>query len=79
MMCSSRFTTSKDYVIRGLPIPEMQLPGRFVMRMSEETRELLKQLTSDDAAKCRWPAWIDEPRKEPVPTRNRKRVYSFRK
>jgi len=77
---SLQYRTSRDYVIRGKPIPEIMLPGRMILNMtSEEIRVSLKQLTSEDAINCRWPIWIDEPKKEPMLTRQRKRVYSFRK
>jgi hypothetical protein len=41
------------YIRNNLPIPDRLLPGRFVMRQSKETRDLLKTLTSDQAAKMR--------------------------
>ena len=76
---SFRYSTSRDYVIRGLPIPDRLLPGRIVMHMPKESREILRELTSDDAAQCRWPLWADEPKKTAPPLRKRKRCYTFNK
>jgi hypothetical protein len=75
---SLRYQNSRDYVMRGLPIPDRLLPGRMIQNMSEESRKLLRELTSDDAAKCRWPTWADEPKKETPPLRKRSRVYTFK-
>jgi hypothetical protein len=46
-------TCSSDLRIRlsirdGEPIPDSCLPGRLIMKLTEEEREVLKTFTSDD-------------------------------
>lgn len=36
------------YVERGKEIPEYQLPGRYIQRLSVEQRQILSQLKSED-------------------------------
>ena len=43
----------------GKPIPDRLLPGRFLDELDEEERNILKQLTSDEAADTRPDAIFD--------------------
>lgn len=39
---------AKNYITRNKPLPERLKPGRFIMSLSPEDREIIKTLTSKD-------------------------------
>lgn len=56
-----------DLMLRGFMLGKMSTywkPGGIVEHTSDEDRELLKELTSDDTAKMRPDVWIRSNRRE---------------
>lgn len=43
----------QDYIKKGEPIPDHLLPGRMIMNLTNEQREVLKGLSSNDTEKER--------------------------